>query len=253
MTILHMETEIVRNFAGQLKQAAELLHSQAQSLNSSSQSIDWQGPSREEFVMEMEAIIRQLNAQAEAGVVLSGRVESEVMEWENTAASLGIGVLGGATTGIIHPNMLNAAEQVLTGSEPIRIYQIGNNEYLVVIQGTDPTNSSVNNNWGSAVTTWLGVPSDFQKQVEAAISKLPPGATIHMTGHSQGGIVAQNLAIDGHISGNYHIGSVTTFGSMVSAPENPDVTYTRFAAQGDIVPYLESEDFYKSLLMGGGR
>lgn len=90
MPIFHMETDSVRAMASQLKQSTETMRSQAQSLNSSNQSIDWLGPSRDEFVMEMEAVVRQLNAQAEAGGMLAGRVENEVAEWENTSLELGI-------------------------------------------------------------------------------------------------------------------------------------------------------------------
>ena len=101
MTTLHMETDIVRAMAGQLKQAAESMRTQTQSLNNSTQSIDWQGPSRDEFVMETEALIRQLDAQAEAGVVLAGRVESEVTEWEQITASLA----GSANSQSANPNI----------------------------------------------------------------------------------------------------------------------------------------------------
>ncbi len=62
MTTLHMETDAVRSMASQLKQAAESMRSQAQSLNSSVQGVDWFGPSRDEFVAEAQAIIRAIEA-----------------------------------------------------------------------------------------------------------------------------------------------------------------------------------------------
>ena len=89
MTTLHMETDTVRAMAGQLKQATEILRSHIQLLNSSAQSVDWLGPSRDEFVMETEGIVRQLESQAESGIALAGRVENEVTEWEGTSSSFG--------------------------------------------------------------------------------------------------------------------------------------------------------------------
>ncbi|MBK8698429.1 MAG: hypothetical protein IPN29_02345 [Saprospiraceae bacterium] len=76
-----METDTVRALANQLKQAAESIRSQTQSLNSFAQSVDWLGPSRDEFVSETQAIIRQVDAQTEAVVVLAGRIENEIAEW----------------------------------------------------------------------------------------------------------------------------------------------------------------------------
>lgn len=89
MTTYHMETDAVRAMAAQIKQAAESMRSQAQALNGSAQSVDWIGPSRDEFVMEVEGILRQLEAQIQAGEVLAGRAENEVAEWEQSAATLG--------------------------------------------------------------------------------------------------------------------------------------------------------------------
>lgn len=86
MTQLHMETDVVRTLASQLKQIAEVLRTQTQSLNNSAQSVDWIGPSRDEFVMEVEGLARQLVSEAEAGTTLAGRVENEVAEWEQMDA-----------------------------------------------------------------------------------------------------------------------------------------------------------------------
>lgn len=117
----------------------------------------------------------------------------------------------------------------------------------MVIQGTslDPNDS---NNWGSAITTGLGLPSDFQKQVKLTLLDLPAGAIVHMAGHSQGGIVAQNLVIEKDVTSHVTVKSVTTFGSPYTVPEG-DATYYRYAAQGDIVPYLEGRDAFAVMLL----
>lgn len=89
MTTFHMETDVARSMASQIKQAVEQSREKAGQLNNSINAVDWLGPSRDEFVMEVEAISRQLEAQAEVGEALAGRVEREVSEWEQVAASLG--------------------------------------------------------------------------------------------------------------------------------------------------------------------
>ena len=84
MAILHMETDAVRALASQLKQVADDLRTQGQTLNSSALSVGWMGPSRDEFINETEGILRQLESQAESGIILGGRVENEVAEWEKS-------------------------------------------------------------------------------------------------------------------------------------------------------------------------
>lgn len=138
MTTLHMETDAVRAMASQLKQAAEALRSQTQALNSSAQSIDWFGPSRDEFVMETEGIARQLNAQAEAGAVLAGRVENEVTEWEQMDANaqalfsedkslIGAIIIGGIILGpLLFPQKVYAPSPQIPPGKDI----IGNSSYL---------------------------------------------------------------------------------------------------------------------------
>lgn len=97
MTTFHMETDTVHSMANQIKQTVEALRSQAQALQGSVQSVDWAGPNRDEFVMEAEALVRQLEAQAELGITLAGRVDGETSEWEQAAASLS-GMSGSGTT-----------------------------------------------------------------------------------------------------------------------------------------------------------
>jgi hypothetical protein len=150
--------------------------------------------------------------------------------------------------------MRELAELVMEGDGVIRVYKVGENEYLLVIQGTNMNDPNVNNNLGSAITTGFGRPSDFQNQVKLALLALPGGAVVHMAGHSQGGIVAQNLAADKevkkHFAKDCGVKSVTTFGSPVSMPNQEGVNdYRRYAAEGDIVTYLEGRDALTAALL----
>lgn len=89
MSTLHMETGSVRELAIQLRQKMEQLRGEVQSVERHLQTLDWLGPSRDDFVPEAEGVLRALRAQAESGEVLAGRVESEVSEWEQVACALG--------------------------------------------------------------------------------------------------------------------------------------------------------------------
>lgn len=86
--LLHMETDAVRSLAGQIRSALDALSAQNQGIAQNSQALCWQGQSRDEFVAEMDAILRQINGQIETGIVLAGRAEREAGEWEQTAAGL---------------------------------------------------------------------------------------------------------------------------------------------------------------------
>ncbi|MCX6064794.1 MAG: peptidoglycan DD-metalloendopeptidase family protein [Chloroflexi bacterium] len=83
MTTLHMETDRVRAMASQLKQVADDLRTQGMTLNNSAQTVDWMGPSRDEFVNEVNVILRILDQEVAAGDILENRLEREVTEWEN--------------------------------------------------------------------------------------------------------------------------------------------------------------------------
>jgi hypothetical protein len=131
--------------------------------------------------------------------------------------------------------------------QPIKIIKVGENQYLVVLRGT--AGGQGGHNWGSAVTTGFGLPGDYQRQVEQVIREnIPPGAEIDFSGHSQGGIVANNLADDQDILKNYKIGDVYTFGSPNSGRDGDN--YHRYAAQGDPVPFLDRHSILPAIAAG---
>ncbi len=262
MTIIHMEPEQVRSVARQLEGAADQIHLEMEQVARRVRGIPWQSPGRESYVRAMEQLRIQSQAIAQQGLDLSRRVQQEVNEWEEAAASFGAGAASGVGAGVgigagitvptdgheKPENMKLLAKLVMEGNDPIRIYEIRPKEYLVVVQGTshDPNTSR---NWGSAVATGLGLSSDYQEQVRLALIGLPAGALVHMAGHSQGGIVAQNLAGNKSVQERVKVKTVTTFGSPYSAAEVNGVTYNRYAAEGDPVPYLEGRDATTLLLL----
>jgi WXG100 family type VII secretion target len=129
--------------------------------------------------------------------------------------------------------------------EPVKIVRIGENQYLVAIIGTDAGGDGHTgpNDWLANLSSGRGVPSRFQLEAQRLIEQhVPPGATIHLAGHSQGGHVAMNLAGTQDLVDRYQIGSVNTIGSSGSVPINPRVgavNYHNFLLADDPIRAIE--------------
>lgn len=86
MTTLHMETENVRATARGMAQSGEQIALSIQALTRSVQALrsTWEGGDSEEFGIEAQNLVRQLDEQANLFIALAGRVDREVSEWEET-------------------------------------------------------------------------------------------------------------------------------------------------------------------------
>ncbi|PDW01820.1 WXG100 family type VII secretion target [Candidatus Viridilinea mediisalina] len=118
----------------------------------------------------------------------------------------------------------------------IKIFQVGENEYAITINGTD--HLGVDNGWDSAIVSGLGGNTRYMALLAAAIRSLPNGSSVHLFGYSQGGIAAQNLASNQSMIGgkNIKINSVTTFGSPPPVHGKADgVEYNAFRVPGDVI------------------
>jgi uncharacterized protein YukE len=87
-SIIHMETEQVYAMARRLQQTSEQIELDCTQLRNQVMSINWQGPSRDEFVAQFEQVTQKIKLFAEQGMTLSQRVNTEVQEWEAAAAAL---------------------------------------------------------------------------------------------------------------------------------------------------------------------
>jgi uncharacterized protein YukE len=263
MKRLHMQTEQVLAVARQLADTAQEIEAQIGHLRQRVSAIPWEGPGHDDYIARMNQLASQIQRKAQEGVGLSNRVNHEVEEWLEADAGFADGYR--AASGRVSFNqstkeeteknykipptdVQDLAAYTMDGDgPPIRIIKVGENEYLVVLRGTEGGQGG--HNWGSAVLTGLGLPGDYQRQVERAIMEnVPPGAKINFSGHSQGGIVANNLADDQDILNRYSIGDVYTFGSPSSGMNGNN--YHRFAAQGDPVPFLDRHAILPALYAG---
>ncbi len=100
MAILHMETGLVRSTGQQLKQTTNALTDQVQLLYQFANSLasSWQGASRDEFLDEMNLLLRNFNSLAEEGNNLCLRLQTEVDEWKAVDRRFGDQVAGAPVT-----------------------------------------------------------------------------------------------------------------------------------------------------------
>jgi len=274
-----MLTEEVRDLSRRTCQEADNFLREVHDLSGQVRGMNWSGGGADQFRAEFEALVRALERQCEALNQLGIQCNREVDQWEEGAAALAIAawapvvssytptptstpghsigdiremVCGGMSGGTkdrcetiwSQPpgNAEELAYMVMNMPEdmPIAILQIGDGEYLVLLRGT-VGGVDEGHNWGSAVEAMFG-DSSYQNSAVDALNNanLPDGATVHLAGHSQGGMVAQNLSVDPRVTGHLDVKTVTSFGSPDTyAPRNPDVDrYVSFEAPGDIVPGL---------------
>jgi uncharacterized protein YukE len=85
MTILHMQTETVRNTAQGMKQSSEAMSAEMQALRASVQRLvtAWDSSASDQFQGEADDLLRQLMRQQESLSILAERVTREVQEWED--------------------------------------------------------------------------------------------------------------------------------------------------------------------------
>lgn len=152
-----------------------------------------------------------------------------------------------------------------TQQGPIGITQIGEGRYLVQLVGVEELGlwgSEKYNNLNNAISEALGGTSPYQEQVRATIeAQIPPGSEIVFAGHSEGGIVAQNLAASHDFNtgaaswwnapwnearrrlgwgqqGKYKVTHVITYGSPMSQVPVSGVEYKMITTEGDPVSRL---------------
>lgn len=95
MSLLHMETDLVRGAGNQLQQTSASLQQQTQQLDNLVQALAnaWQGQSATIFVGEIRPVLQQLYQFAGMSERLNQRLQHEVDEWER----IGTALLGGTS------------------------------------------------------------------------------------------------------------------------------------------------------------
>lgn len=88
MTIIHMETEQVRELISRMDRATSEFLEQTESLRSVGPTLSnaWEGESATEFIADMNELARNYQAQAQALDTLARRLSRELDEWEQADA-----------------------------------------------------------------------------------------------------------------------------------------------------------------------
>lgn len=90
MTIIHMDTEQVRMLADKMRITKGILEFGWRDQFVASRNLDWDGNSRDEFVEQVRFGGRTLYGILDKVIELIDRLEKEIIEWEEIAASFGI-------------------------------------------------------------------------------------------------------------------------------------------------------------------
>ncbi len=138
----------------------------------------------------------------------------------------------------------------LSGSEDLD--ELNLPVYLVAIAGTEVIGGYANNS-DADLTTGFNLPNQYERGVRKIITEnVPKGSNLMITGHSLGGMLAQQVAGDPTIQDNYNIMYTVTFGSpCVKGQNGYEGTLIRLCDKHDYVTYTSVnmlENFSKILM-----
>jgi len=125
---------------------------------------------------------------------------------------------------------------------PITLAPIVNapHTWLIGLSGTDFVDYS-DTGIPADVLNALNLPSLYRMTLEEVIEKnVPAGDHLILTGHSLGGMVAQNL-VGTAVASRNPIDRIITFGSPIVRVWDPNVKYVMFAHPRDVVVNLSPE------------
>jgi hypothetical protein len=110
--------------------------------------------------------------------------------------------------------------------------------YLIGLSGTEPIMDQATGIF-SDIQSGMGLNSDYLTDAVNAINKnIPIHSNLIISGHSLGGMIAQQISASPAIKANYTVLNVVAFGSPVIDPSSREGVVRRLADTSDIVPYL---------------
>ena len=79
--IIHMDTEVVSNFANSIKKSSNYIEEKTNSLAGILKSMPWEGGSREELVSQAGAVVNKISELRLELINLSQQLEAEINQW----------------------------------------------------------------------------------------------------------------------------------------------------------------------------
>jgi Lipase (class 3) len=131
---------------------------------------------------------------------------------------------------------------------PVKVREGGKvtKAYLMTISGTEAVSGQATG-WLTNLKAGFGQSSAGLRNARAAINAtVPVGARLIIAGHSQGGMIAQQLAVDPVVRAKVRVTDIVTFGSPKVALGNSaavrsalkDTQVSMFEASGDPTPFV---------------
>ncbi|MEW5808611.1 MAG: hypothetical protein AB1925_04080 [Actinomycetota bacterium] len=236
--------------AAQLRSTAQQFDSAAESLTASlktlsnlvAQGTQWRGPDADRFRSEWNAVsTATLNSAAVALREGSKCLRRNADEQERAS---GVSSAGGSPVLECRPGDSRPAPTGLAGlwtevgaisnedgSAGYRVQEVvgtdGVTRYIVYIAGTDAADGQT---LASNVPAAMGIPD--ADQLKALKRMIPDGAEVMLVGYSQGGMDAQNIAMQQ--DNGFKVTQIVTFGSPARA--DLDVPAVHLQAKGDHIP-----------------
>lgn len=119
--------------------------------------------------------------------------------------------------------------------------------YVVAMAGTEDTNGMDNNAASDLKSGLLNLTTPYEVEVREAILKdVPKGSNLYLTGHSLGGMTAQQLAADPVLKENYNILFAVAFGSPLISPFGREGYVVRLVDKYDWVQYASVNNIIAS-------
>ena len=256
-TIIRADTDQLRAVARQMRTTADEIMSGANAMHQAMGALDatWSGSARDRGMARWGELVPKYPPAVERLVHFANELEALAQRLDDAAAVFGTGDYwheGSPNVEAAPQTMADLFDRLGPDSKDkyvkdghkggeIEIYQVGPNEYAVLLQGTEPEDLTGINSLEEAAKNGLGNDTRYKQQLEQMLAKLPPGANVHLVGYSLGGIVAQNVAADQTFLSQHglNVQTVTTFGSPKPLVKNPNVDYSReYDAPGDTVSLL---------------
>jgi hypothetical protein len=116
--------------------------------------------------------------------------------------------------------------------------------YVVCLSGTDTDATNTTTGYFTDLLSGFEFDNKYVRNVKKAIQEnVPANANLILTGHSLGGMIAQQVAADSDVKAQYNILNTVTFGSPLIDGFDREGMVRRLGDTSDAVPYLSVSTF----------